>query len=119
METANDKLQALTRRVVRVEFTDGSYTVGRLTGIKAGRLTINDGTGEAVSTVPHAIVLDHEDAFTHALTSVRRIDLAALDRPQQVRRVDTIVNHEQAAAPIVTPTRVVKFVESTEPTEDT
>lgn len=111
METANEKLEALLGRVIRVEFTDGSVGRGRLTKIKADPVVIDDGSGSAVMLVPHGIVLDHSDSFTHTLASIRRIELAA-KVPEQIKRVEQAPReHIQNSTAPIKPLRVVKFVQ--------
>lgn len=108
METASDKLEALFGRIVRVKFTDGSHTTGKLTKIKASPIVVDDGTGcGSKLTVPHAIVLDHEDSFTHALTSVERIELAA-KVSETINRIQPVAKAPEPA-PTVKPIKVVKF----------
>lgn len=107
MDTASDKLETLRGRVVRVGFTDGSHTTGKLTGIKRSKLVINDGSGSATMELPHSIVLDHEASFTHELTSVVSIQLAAAVKNEIVSHKPTPPT--QLPAQRAKPVKVSKF----------
>lgn len=108
METASDKLEVLLGRVVQVELTDGSKASGKLTKIKRSPLVIDDGSGEATLDLPHSIVLDYEESFTHSLTGVARIILASAARSKIVSRVPEQTRVEPATQP-VKPVKVSKF----------
>ncbi len=107
MDTASNKLDALRDRVVRVEFTDGSHTTGKLTGIKRSKLVIDDGSGAAAMELPSSIVLDHEASFTHDLTSVVSIKLAAAVVKEIVSHKP--VGHAQLPTQSAKPVKVSRF----------